>query len=245
MVRIYATDASSIQTIASYSALGVPGFNTVVSNYCTCANGAGTVSCSSHSNCGSYGIPNQYVKVTATATLPLLFKMTGLPRQLSGSIRGDCADRLDRNKLMKLAWRKRATSLRKALLAERGTSIIEMALILPVFTLMAFGFINFCLVMFGLCNTSFATRAALRYATLHSVTSYAPTTQLALNNIVAPYVFRYPSNTYSVSYSYPYGANAVGQPVLITFSINYSLKFPYYTYNGIAFNTTTAGVIVQ
>ena len=81
--RTYATNTSLMQLVGSYSAIGIPGYAVTATNYCTCANGTTVVSCASHANCGSYGIPNQYVKVTATASLPLIFGIKGLPASLS------------------------------------------------------------------------------------------------------------------------------------------------------------------
>jgi Flp pilus assembly protein TadG len=82
-VRAYATDTSVLSLIGVNSAGGIPGYSLAITNYCTCANGTPTVSCSSHANCQSYGIPNQYVQVTAKATLPLLFGVKGFPATFS------------------------------------------------------------------------------------------------------------------------------------------------------------------
>jgi Flp pilus assembly protein TadG len=83
--RPFATNAQNVeQVVASGSASGIPNYATSIVNYCTCANGvAGSASCNDHSSCGTYGIPNQYVKVTATATLPLIFGIKGFPASIN------------------------------------------------------------------------------------------------------------------------------------------------------------------
>lgn len=127
---------------------------------------------------------------------------------------------------------------------EQGSSLIETALILPVFFLMIFGFIDFSLVVFGMGNANFANRAALRYATLHSSTSYSATTQQDLSKIIAPYIFSFPANTWSVVPRYPAG-NVVGAGVYMTVTITYNWKVLGYTYQGVSYSNTGMGSIQQ
>ena len=127
---------------------------------------------------------------------------------------------------------------------DRGNSLIEAALILPIVFLMTFGFVDYSLILFGMGNANFAGRAALRYATLHSNTSYSPTTQADLNNIVGGYIFSFPSNSWSVSSSY-YAGNVIGSGVYITVSITYSFNVLGYTYSGISYSTTGCGSVQQ
>ena len=81
--RFFATDTSVLQAVGSYSTFGIPNYKINVTYYCTCANGVGTASCSDHTSCGTYGIPNQYVKIVATATLPLIFKVNSFPASIN------------------------------------------------------------------------------------------------------------------------------------------------------------------
>ena len=82
-VRAYATNTSVLTLIGMNSTPAIPGYSLAITYYCTCANGTPTVSCSSHTNCSSYGIPNQYVQATAKASLPLLFGVKGFPATFS------------------------------------------------------------------------------------------------------------------------------------------------------------------
>jgi Flp pilus assembly protein TadG len=79
----WANNMSNVQTVGSASASGIPGYTIAVTQYCLCAPGSAQITCSSHSACGSYGIPNQYVQVTASAQLPLLFSIKGFPATYS------------------------------------------------------------------------------------------------------------------------------------------------------------------
>ncbi len=82
-VRAYATNTSILNYVGNTLMAGMPGASVAVSYYCTCANGTPTVSCASHANCSSYGIPNQYVQVTTKASIPLLFGVQGFPAHFS------------------------------------------------------------------------------------------------------------------------------------------------------------------
>jgi Flp pilus assembly protein TadG len=127
---------------------------------------------------------------------------------------------------------------------EQGQSLVEMAVVLPVAFLMIFGFVDFCLVLFGMANANFASRAALRYATMHSATSYSATTQAQLNGIVGGYMLSYPANTWSVTPTYT-GSNAVNSKVSINVTITYHFKVMGRSYNGISYSTTGVGEIQQ
>ncbi len=132
--------------------------------------------------------------------------------------------------------------------AEGGNALIEMAVSLPVFFMFAFGLINFALVMFGVCNITYASRYATRFACLHSASSYVPATTQTISSLVPPYVFRYPSNTYSttVSYSGSGGSgNVVGNTVTVQVNVTYNISLPFYSYNGLNISSTASGTIIQ
>ena len=128
---------------------------------------------------------------------------------------------------------------------EQGQSLIELAVTLPVFFLLVFGFINFALIMFGVCNATFAARAAVRNACIHSTASFVPATQTTLNALVQPLIFQYPQNTYTVTLLPSSGGNAVGATATVTLSITYNIAFPGFSYNALQVNTTASGVVVQ
>ena len=90
MIRNYAainsTNAAYLAEVAINSSLNISNYSVTVSNYCTCgpsSTAGATVSCSSYSGCPAYGIPAQYVKLVATASLPVLFSFSGFPATLN------------------------------------------------------------------------------------------------------------------------------------------------------------------
>lgn len=128
---------------------------------------------------------------------------------------------------------------------ELGQSLIELALVLPVFLLMIFGFINFAMVMYGLSNATYASRMLIRYACVHSSTSYTPITTAAIANYIAPYMNNFPSNTYTATTSWSSGAPAVGSSISVTLSITYHVTLPGFTLSPLTVSTSASGVVVQ
>lgn len=131
----------------------------------------------------------------------------------------------------------------KGLREESGQSLIELALVLPLFFALMIAFINFCMVMFGACNLSYACRQADRYACLHSSTSLLPMSQATIDAQVAPYVFRYPSNSYTDKLSN--GSNAVGGTATVTVTITYNIALPFMSIPAFTLSSTASGAIVQ
>lgn len=126
-----------------------------------------------------------------------------------------------------------------------GQSLIELALVLPVFLLLTIGLMNVCIVLFGIGNLSFASRQASRYACLHSQTSVKPVDQTTIDAMIAPYVFKFPTNTYSNQISYSAGGNVIGGRVTVSINITYKVTLPYLTLPAIPLSFSASGTIVQ
>ena len=80
---VYGQRANSgqVQTFASQFASGIPGYSASAAVVCTCNPGGGGVSCTS--SCGGpVTTPLQYMRITATATLPLIYGVQGFPTSL-------------------------------------------------------------------------------------------------------------------------------------------------------------------
>jgi Flp pilus assembly protein TadG len=127
---------------------------------------------------------------------------------------------------------------------ESGASLVEVALVLPVVFLMTFGLINFALIAFGLGNLGYANRSALRYASIHSNTSLVPATSTSIANVVKPFIFPYPSNTYSTTVTYSPG-NAVGSQVRVLTIVTYTVILPGFILHGPVLTSQSSGIITQ
>ncbi len=133
---------------------------------------------------------------------------------------------------------------RSAARDESGSSLIELSVVFPVFFLLFFGLINFALVMLGTCSITYASRSAVRYASLHSSTSYAPASTQDCINIVTPLLLRYPSNVFNIYLSYSNG-NFVGSTVTVSVDLTYRIVLPLYTYDGLRLHTSASALILQ
>jgi Flp pilus assembly protein TadG len=128
---------------------------------------------------------------------------------------------------------------------DSGQSMIELAVMLPLLFAVMFGFIQFCMVMLGLSNISFAARLADRYACLHSSTSLSPVSQTKVNTLVARFVIKYPSNTYSSQLTYGGSGNVVGGTATVKVSVTYTMVIPFKTIPNITLSSTASGTIIQ
>ena len=119
---------------------------------------------------------------------------------------------------------------------EQGNTLVELALVLPVFFTVIVGFIYFAMVMFQICNVTYASRVAMRYACLHSAATAQPTSPGDVTGIVAPMIFLYPPNTPTVTLAYSNG-NVIGSTASVTVTLSFQL--------GIRFSTAASGLIIQ
>lgn len=135
-------------------------------------------------------------------------------------------------------------TVKSVLVKQGGQTLIEMALGLPLLCMMLFGFINFALVMYQLANITYASHAAARYASVHSLNTASPATTTSITGFLGPFLPSYPSNTVNVAVSYPAtGANSVGGTVQIVVTLTYAIALPFYTLNGLQVSSTAQAAI--
>ena len=96
--------------------------------------------------------------------------------------------------------------MRKELTSRRGQSLVEFALITPVFLLLVFGIFDFARLMFTMATTSNALRNAARYATVIGYADIATPTFLDCEKIEAAALnTRFLSNqTVTIEYEFVY-----------------------------------------
>ena len=104
----------------------------------------------------------------------------------------------------------------------RGTSVTELAVVLPVVLVFVLGAIDFAQVMFAYGTVSEAARAGARYAITHGANSSqmaGPTANDANVQAVAKfYAFGLGSSNVTVTSTWSLGTNAIGSPVNVTTS---------------------------
>jgi Flp pilus assembly protein TadG len=97
---------------------------------------------------------------------------------------------------------------------ESGANLIEMAVVLPTFFLLLFGFMNIAIALFAYCDASYAANVAARYASLHSLTSSSPATVASIKAVMLANLYIPGGGTPTLIVNYSQGTgNYVGQPV--------------------------------
>jgi len=89
--------------------------------------------------------------------------------------------------------RMRAGSLLGIAADDQGGTLIEMAVVLPTFFMLLFGFFGFVVAFFGLMNANYAVNTAVRYASVHSSTSKNPATTATIQGILQDNMWLPPS----------------------------------------------------
>ncbi len=141
----------------------------------------------------------------------------------------------------------RLSGWREELGREVGSELIETAVVLPMYLMLVFGMISFAIVLFAYCNATFAAKAALRYAVVHSANSITPYTLTSVQGIVNPLLWGAPTCagcvTVSVSPTSP--STTVGSAVSVNVTMTYSTGLPYVNLSGLVVTTTAKGVLLH
>ncbi len=96
---------------------------------------------------------------------------------------------------------------------EDGSTLVEVAIVLPTFFLLLFGFFNIMFVLFGFCDANYAANVAARYASLHSSTSAHPATVASVKAVIQANLYIPGGATPTLIVNYSGNGNTVGQPV--------------------------------
>jgi Flp pilus assembly protein TadG len=97
---------------------------------------------------------------------------------------------------------------------ESGATLIELAVVLPTFFLLLFGFMNVAIALFAYCDASYAANVAARYASLHSLTSSSPATIASVKAVIMASLYIPGGGTPTLIVDYSNGTgNYIGQPV--------------------------------
>lgn len=122
--------------------------------------------------------------------------------------------------------------------------MVEIALILPIFFLLIFGFTSFAFVLFGFCNATYASRAAVRYAVLHGGSTGSPCTAAQVQTLVTSYLWGTPSAGITVTTNWN-PDNSMGSTVAMKVAITYHVGIPFSSLNNIVVGTTAQGTILH
>ena len=117
---------------------------------------------------------------------------------------------------------------------EEGDAIIEMAIVLPAFTLLLFGIFQFSMAIAGYLSAEYAINLATRYAAIHSNTSLAPCSTTDIQNLVNANLFFANATPANVSVAYyqfaSSGGNTVGNVVFVNLVYSQTVSIPFYNH---------------
>ena len=126
-----------------------------------------------------------------------------------------------------------------------GGAILEVALVAPVLMLLVLGAMQFSIVLFGYCTMSFATRNAVRFASLHSSSSLGPATTASVQASVTQWLWTGTKTAPpTVTVSWPSG-NYVGYPVKVTSTQTYNVVLPFTAQKQITMSTVASRLIIR
>jgi len=142
---------------------------------------------------------------------------------------------------------------RRAMRAAReqsGASLIEAAVVLPIYLLIFLGTFQYSLVLLTYCNATYACRLASRYASMHSTASLAPDTVAQIQGLVTSRLFIGPGITPTISVNYytanlQAGSNVVGNVVLVSVTWTQTVTLPFSTPSTFSISTQNYKVITR
>jgi Flp pilus assembly protein TadG len=121
----------------------------------------------------------------------------------------------------------------------------EMALVLPVFFLLCWGFILLSFILFGYCSATYAAKVAVRYAAVHGGSSPSPCSSSDLTAIAKQYLWGVPANGTTVAPSWASGSSSIGSFVTVTITIVYPTGIPFSTLHSVTIGTTATETILE
>jgi Flp pilus assembly protein TadG len=127
---------------------------------------------------------------------------------------------------------------------QKGAAMIEYALVLSVYFILIYGFLQFCLMLFGFNNATYASRVAVRYAIIHGSTATYTCTTSDISGIIAPLLWSAPSGGTTISTNWSPN-NSPGSTVSIKVAIQYTPKIPFFPNDIFTVGTTAYGTILE
>jgi Flp pilus assembly protein TadG len=127
---------------------------------------------------------------------------------------------------------------------QKGSAMIEYALVLSLYFLIFYAFVQFCLILFGFNNATYASRIAVRYAVVHGSTATYTCTAADISNIVTPLLWGAPSGGATITTTWSPN-NTPGSTVSIKVAIQYSPAIPFFPHNIFTVGTTAYGTILE
>ncbi len=127
---------------------------------------------------------------------------------------------------------------------EQGGSLIEIAIVLPVFILLLFGFFAFSMILCGYGSATYGARAGSRFASVGSASSLNPCNASAVQTLVNSYLYTPAATTVVVATTWT-PDNSVGSTVNVSIQITYSLALPFLGPTQVSVGSTSRRSVVR
>ena len=135
-------------------------------------------------------------------------------------------------------------SSHKFLADERGSEILEMALLLPVLIFLGFVAVDTLLFFSSYIGATYGSRVAVRYATVHGASSQTPCTASTLAGFVSPYTKTIINGSVQTTTTWS-PSNAVGGTVSVKVTLQMNTGVPGAALKSLTATTMAVGIIVQ
>ena len=143
-----------------------------------------------------------------------------------------------------LAARSRALCAPRRRSGQNGSAMVEGALVLALFILIVYGFVQIALVLFGYTNLTYASRVAMRYAVMHGSTATYTCTAADIQNMITPLLWGAPASGTTVTTNWNPN-NSPGSAVSISVTVKYNSVIPFTSLKVFTIGSTAYGVMIQ
>jgi len=127
---------------------------------------------------------------------------------------------------------------------QSGSITIEYALVISIFFMLIYGFIQFCLILFTFNNATYASRIAVRYAVVHGSSASYSCTTTDISNIITPLLWGAPSGATSISTTWSPN-HSPGSTVTIKVGVQFTPQLPFFPSKIFYVGATAIGTIIQ
>jgi Flp pilus assembly protein TadG len=126
---------------------------------------------------------------------------------------------------------------------QRGSAMIEVALVLALFLMLIFGCVQFAIVFFVYSNTVYASQVAVRYAIMHGTVSGNACTNATRTGVIMPLLWGTQANSVTVTTAWS-PDNSIGSTVTIKVAVLYKTRIPFSLLSSFSMGTSAQGTIL-
>jgi Flp pilus assembly protein TadG len=127
---------------------------------------------------------------------------------------------------------------------EKGSALVEYAMVMSIFLMIVFGFVQMSILLFAFNNATYASRVAVRYAVVHGSTATYKCTATDISNLITPLLWGAPSGGTTISTTWSPN-NTPGSTITIKISLQLTPTLPLFPSRLFSIGTTAVGTIIQ